>query len=156
MPLTIGADSEKKKYFKIQTSNTAPATAPYSSENVKRRKVQDRESREVTLRLARRRRYVRKSKLLEAPLSGAFLAREYGQGQSDMAARIFARSLNKTILDLDDVNSERDRNSAITFFVDPKLERSAPAVNVYMCKSRNSFAQDSVEHLPFILLDFRC
>ncbi|RFU32659.1 hypothetical protein B7463_g3679, partial [Scytalidium lignicola] len=125
-------DPEKNKYFKIQNSNAAPATAPYSSENVKRRKVQDQEAKEVVLRLARRRRYLRKSKLLEDPLSGGFLAREYGHRRQGIVESIFAGDLNKTVLDLNELPHDMIKNSAVNFIVDQRTDRSGSAVDLYM------------------------
>ncbi|KAH8820487.1 hypothetical protein F5884DRAFT_826862 [Xylogone sp. PMI_703] len=125
-------DPDKKKYFKIQASNTAPATAPYSPENVKRRKVQDQEAQEVALCLARRQRHIQRSKLLESPLPGGFLVRECGYPRSSILERILPSNLNKTVLDLNKLQSARERTSTVNFFVDRRPDRGPSAIDLYM------------------------
>lgn len=71
------ADKTKAKYFKVQ-ANAAPASAAYSSTDVKRRKVQD-ERHEATLSAARiQRSRIKRSKILGTPISGGLLSREHG------------------------------------------------------------------------------
>jgi hypothetical protein len=85
-------DKEKRKYFKIQASSAAPASSAYSSKDVKRRKLQDERSEAVTLRIARQRGRIQKSRILCEPMAGGFLAREQGQAGLDVP-RIYAGGL---------------------------------------------------------------
>jgi len=86
------ADKEKKKYFKVQASSTAPPTSSYSSQDVKRRKTRDERAEARALGMVRRKGCIQRSKVLEAPSAGGFLAREHGQGGLD-GAQVFVGGL---------------------------------------------------------------
>ncbi|RDL38246.1 uncharacterized protein BP5553_02586 [Venustampulla echinocandica] len=71
-------DKEKKKYFKIQSGS--PASAAYSSQDVKRRKTRDEKTEATAFAIARQKGRIHRPKLLREPLTGGILAREQGQG----------------------------------------------------------------------------
>ncbi|KAI1364216.1 hypothetical protein F5Y08DRAFT_218136 [Xylaria arbuscula] len=86
-------DSEKRRYFKVEQSKTAPANAAWSSDSVKRRKLHD-EATAVALRhLSLAKNRIRQARVLHDPLTGGFLAREYGAHEDDMQAACFASGL---------------------------------------------------------------
>lgn len=102
-------DEEKGKYFKIEKSHLAPSSAAWSSDNVKRRKVEDEAHRAAERRKRLLRNHIRRhpalirddftSGLLDrevgAPSAakglGARVTREYGEGE--IRGRSWARGL---------------------------------------------------------------
>ncbi|EDN96721.1 hypothetical protein SS1G_01647 [Sclerotinia sclerotiorum 1980 UF-70] len=88
-------DSEKKKYFKIQAN--APSSSAYSSQDVKRRKIDDENNKAQSLKVQRNVGRIKRARILEAPISGGFLSREFGQPCLDtVAASSYAQNLIKT------------------------------------------------------------
>jgi hypothetical protein len=79
-PADRPADEEKKRYFKTERTQTAPATATWSSDAVKRRKLEDRSAREAARRSAQLRNHVRRHPFFAEPLRGGLLSRELGGG----------------------------------------------------------------------------
>jgi hypothetical protein len=75
---SIKLDDRRKKYFKIEKSGTAPSNAAWSAENVKRRKIEDKQARIVKHRQNLIRRHVKRAGVLREPLMGGFLNRELG------------------------------------------------------------------------------
>jgi len=71
-------DAAKGKYFKIEKTATAPSSAAWSLENVKRRKVEDKQAALQRQQVVRNKDRVRRAPVLESPLTGDFLARELG------------------------------------------------------------------------------
>ncbi|OLN86201.1 hypothetical protein CCHL11_04201 [Colletotrichum chlorophyti] len=71
-------DEEKGKYFKIEKAASAPQGAAWSSESVKRRKIQHREAEAVAARRERLKRHIVRSAVLRDPLLGGFLEVELG------------------------------------------------------------------------------
>jgi hypothetical protein len=81
----------KKKYFAVQKG--APASAAYSSQDVKRRRLNEEHSMREAARAKLERRRIRRSQILEHPLSGGFLSREQGQTRDLAASDIFSLGL---------------------------------------------------------------
>ncbi|KAK3315280.1 hypothetical protein B0H66DRAFT_564947 [Apodospora peruviana] len=75
-------DEDKKKYFKIEASRTAPISAAWSASSVKRRQLETHEAEARRKRLARDAGRIRRARILHEPLAGGcFLRREIGQQQ---------------------------------------------------------------------------
>ncbi len=91
--LTASADEEKKKYFKIEKSNTAPSGAAWSSDNVKKRRLEDEEAvkaiRHMTLDKCR----ITRASIFDHPITGGFLDREFGRLRPDVVQASFAQGL---------------------------------------------------------------
>lgn len=81
-------DSTKKRYFKIETRGRPGAT--WTPASVKRRKVADQEA---ALALEQSKGRIKRAKVLSDPITGGFLAREYGMLQEDVQASRFATGL---------------------------------------------------------------
>ncbi|KAL2197231.1 hypothetical protein P885DRAFT_60609 [Corynascus similis CBS 632.67] len=75
-------DSVKRKYFRIEKSQTAPAQAEWSAQNVKRRAAAEQQAEDEKRRQARLRRRdasgVRRLRAESVPLMGGLLSREAG------------------------------------------------------------------------------
>ncbi|KAH7133379.1 hypothetical protein B0J13DRAFT_100462 [Dactylonectria estremocensis] len=71
-------DPEKKKYFKIQKSHAAPTDAAYSSDAVKRRRVNDRTVLAAKKRAHAVRNHIRRHPMNQDAMFGGILAREFG------------------------------------------------------------------------------
>lgn len=85
-------DKEKRKYFKIQASGSAPASSSYSNQDVKRRKLRDEREAATAREEQRQKGRIRHPRILEEPLTGGILRRECGHGNLD-SAKIFAGGL---------------------------------------------------------------
>ncbi|QSZ34532.1 hypothetical protein DSL72_006126 [Monilinia vaccinii-corymbosi] len=88
-------DDEKRKYFKIQAN--APSSSAYSSQDVKRRKIDDENKKAQSLAVQRNIGRIRRARILEAPIAGGFLS--VGFGQSNLRAvstSVYAQNLIKT------------------------------------------------------------
>lgn len=70
-------DEEKKKYFKIEKSHTAPSSAAWSSSNVKRRKHDDAQAAAAIKKLRIQAARVKRARVLQEPLTGGFLNRMF-------------------------------------------------------------------------------
>ncbi|GFP58382.1 hypothetical protein TASIC1_0010019300 [Trichoderma asperellum] len=97
-------DSEKKKYFKIEKSQTAPSSAQWSSESVKRRKVEVRVAQEASNRARLIKNHIKRSVLRHDIVNSGLFARETGHQRNaesgrgrvedgDVAAAMWAREL---------------------------------------------------------------
>ncbi|KAI1506574.1 hypothetical protein F5X99DRAFT_8807 [Biscogniauxia marginata] len=86
-------DPERRRYFKIEDSKTAPSTAAWSSENVKKRRLEDETATAALRRMNLTKNRIARSKVLSEPLIGGFFAREYGDADRDVPAVCFARGL---------------------------------------------------------------
>ncbi|KAL7799844.1 hypothetical protein V8C37DRAFT_365680 [Trichoderma ceciliae] len=97
-------DPEKKKYFKIEKSQTAPSSAQWSSASVKRRKVASRAAEEASKREQLTKNHIKRSVLRRDVVTSGLLARETeyqriaepGRGRpedGDIAAAMWAREL---------------------------------------------------------------
>ncbi|CRK10870.1 hypothetical protein BN1723_009198 [Verticillium longisporum] len=76
-------DEVKKKYFKIEKSHSAPASAAWSAANVKRRKIESEHTAAEHARAERTKRNVKRARALREPLLGGFLDRQLGIGAPD-------------------------------------------------------------------------
>ncbi|KAI1418218.1 hypothetical protein F5Y13DRAFT_150869 [Hypoxylon sp. FL1857] len=77
-------DAEKRRFFKVEHSQTAPSNAAWSSDKVKKRKIEDEAAAAQLRRVSLNKSRITRSKALNAPLMGGFLAREYGQHIRDL------------------------------------------------------------------------
>lgn len=89
----IASDPEKKRYFKIEGSHTAPTESAWSADTVKKRKLEDQKTEVVLRRLNLNKPRIKRSKVLAGPLTGGFLAREYGSLQDDIVPSIIAAGI---------------------------------------------------------------
>ncbi|KAI9647421.1 hypothetical protein NHQ30_003806 [Ciborinia camelliae] len=86
---------EKKKYFKIQAN--APSKSAYSSQDVRKRKIDDENKKAQSLRVRRNVGRIKRARVLESPITGGFLS--VGFGQSDLNAvstSVYAQNLIRT------------------------------------------------------------
>ncbi|OTB11318.1 hypothetical protein K445DRAFT_322103 [Daldinia sp. EC12] len=86
-------DADKKRYFKIEQRKTAPRNAAWSSDSVKKRKLEDAEATEKARQNALNKKRVVRSETLEHPLIGGFLQRELGIHRRDHIAASFAHGI---------------------------------------------------------------
>ncbi|CAJ2511531.1 Uu.00g071560.m01.CDS01 [Anthostomella pinea] len=87
-------DSGKRRYFKVENSKTAPATAAWSADNVKKRRLEDEEAAAAIQRMTLQKHRIRRSKVLSEPLMGGFFDRERNQAGSDnVPAASFAKGM---------------------------------------------------------------
>ncbi|KAF7880643.1 uncharacterized protein EAF02_007489 [Botrytis sinoallii] len=130
-------DSEKKKYFKIQAN--APSGSAYSSHDVKRRKLDDENNKAESLRVQRNVGRIKRAKILESPMAGGFLSREFGQPcLNTAAASYYAQSLS-TAFAVDYYPQDNRASGAYLFDVsgctnvsDPKVLMSYAANNTIL------------------------
>ncbi|KAJ8071090.1 hypothetical protein OCU04_001433 [Sclerotinia nivalis] len=115
-------DSEKKKYFKVQAN--APSSSAYSSQDVKRRKIDDENTKAQSLKVQRNVGRIKRARILEAPIAGGFLSREFGQPCLDTVA---ASSYAQTLIKTGDTGYWRNLNGAQLFAVVP--QGSGPFLN---------------------------
>ncbi|KAI0882419.1 uncharacterized protein GGS22DRAFT_169343 [Annulohypoxylon maeteangense] len=91
-------DPITRRYFKVQkrqysSRDDAPNDEPWSLESVKRRKLDEEVAAEKARMEARNMSRITRSKALDEPLMGGFLAREYGHDVRDLQAAGFAQGL---------------------------------------------------------------
>ncbi|KAL7950994.1 hypothetical protein V8C42DRAFT_308179 [Trichoderma barbatum] len=97
-------DTEKKKYFAIEKSHTAPASAQWSSASVKRRKLESQAADKAAKEKQLIKNHVKRSVLIHDAAASALLARETGSRRAaeagrgmpetkDIAAAMWARGL---------------------------------------------------------------
>ncbi|KAI1135301.1 hypothetical protein F5Y05DRAFT_395150 [Hypoxylon sp. FL0543] len=77
-------DAQKRRFFKVEHSQTAPSNAAWSSDKVKKRKLEDEAAAAQLRRASLNRNRIARSRVLNVPLMGGFLAREYGQHIHDL------------------------------------------------------------------------
>ncbi|KAM0162511.1 hypothetical protein ACHAQE_003651 [Botrytis cinerea] len=119
-------DSEKKKYFKIQAN--APSGSAYSSHDVKRRKLDDENSKAESLRVQRNVGRIKRAKILESPMAGAILSREFGKPcLNTVAASHYAQSLS-TAFAVDYYPQDNQASGAYLFDVSGYTNVSDPKV----------------------------
>ncbi|KAB8303667.1 hypothetical protein EYC80_005061 [Monilinia laxa] len=88
-------DNEKRKYFKIQAN--APSGSAYSSQDVKRRKIDDDNKKSQSLKVQRNIGRIRRARILEAPIAGGFLSVRFGQYTlHDVSTSVYAQNIIKT------------------------------------------------------------
>ncbi|KAI1460783.1 hypothetical protein F4805DRAFT_342848 [Annulohypoxylon moriforme] len=89
-------DPKKGRYFKIEKNHHAPRDdAPWSSDNVKKRKHIEAAAAERAWYKVRSVARIARSRVLNEPLMGGFLAREHGDDVRDLRAASFAHGLIK-------------------------------------------------------------
>ncbi|KAJ4261460.1 hypothetical protein NW762_006885 [Fusarium torreyae] len=71
-------DPEKKKYFKIEKTQTAPSSAAWSSDAVKRRKIDNKTQKAVRHRAHLIRNHIKRHFVAKDDVTSALLAREIG------------------------------------------------------------------------------
>ncbi|KXJ96984.1 hypothetical protein Micbo1qcDRAFT_229762 [Microdochium bolleyi] len=86
-------DADKGKYFKIERAGTAPTSAAWSADNVKRRRLEDKAAAAHEHQVQRNKDRVRRATVLGHPLTGGFLARELGTVRLDVVPAGFAMGL---------------------------------------------------------------
>lgn len=105
--LALVLDEEKKKYFKIEKSHTAPTASSWSADAVKRRKIRDTASQAARQRADLIRNHIRRHDGLRRDVVACgFLARETEVGRvaeagglrgrpedGDLGAAVWARGL---------------------------------------------------------------
>lgn len=87
------SDEKKQRYFKVEKGATAPSDAAWSSDKVKKRKLEDAASVEAIRRLNLNKNRVMRSRAVNQPLMGGFFARECGERDLDLPAAAFAQGL---------------------------------------------------------------
>ncbi|KAI1781055.1 hypothetical protein F4818DRAFT_24943 [Hypoxylon cercidicola] len=86
-------DEKKRRYFKVERGGTAPTGAAWSSDNVKKRKLEDAASAEATRKLNLNKNRIVRSRAVNQLLMGGFFARECGETVRDLPAAAFAQGL---------------------------------------------------------------
>ncbi|KAJ2973676.1 hypothetical protein NUW58_g8880 [Xylaria curta] len=86
-------DSEKRRYFKIENSKTAPTNASWSSKNVLKRKLHEEDAAAAQRYFDLAKSRVTRARVLNDAVTGGFFAREYGAMKDDMQAACFAAGL---------------------------------------------------------------
>ncbi|KAM0498856.1 hypothetical protein ACHAP8_006081 [Fusarium lateritium] len=71
-------DEEKKKYFKIEKTQTAPSSAAWSSDAVKQRKVEKKTQKAIQRRAHLVRNHIKRHFIAKDTVASALLAREVG------------------------------------------------------------------------------
>jgi hypothetical protein len=71
-------DHDKKKYFKIEKTQTAPSSAAWSSDAVKRRKVEEKIQKSAQHRAYLIRNHIKRHFIAKDAVVSALLAREVG------------------------------------------------------------------------------
>ncbi|XXG97136.1 Mitochondrial DNA replication protein yhm2 [Hypoxylon texense] len=84
-------DEKKRRYFKVEKGTTAPGDAAWSSDNVKKRKLEDAASVEALRKLNLNKNRIVRSEAVNQPIMGGFFARECGETDLDLPAAAFAQ-----------------------------------------------------------------
>lgn len=74
----MASGPEKKKYFKIETSHTAPVDAPYSAANVKKRRLQQEQAERSRKRRDAFKGHIKRAHISRAPMTGGRLMQQLG------------------------------------------------------------------------------
>ncbi|KAK8086952.1 hypothetical protein PG994_001926 [Apiospora phragmitis] len=86
-------DEEKKRYFKVESSRTAPTTSYWSSDNVKKRRLESQEAAAALQRLGLEKGRLKRSRLMSDPLIGGVYTREYGLVRRDVQEAGYAKGI---------------------------------------------------------------
>ncbi|KAK8025690.1 hypothetical protein PG990_003513 [Apiospora arundinis] len=86
-------DEEKKRYFKVENSRTAPTTSSWSSDNVKKRRLESQEAAAILQRLSLEKGRLKRSRLMNDPLIGGVYAREFGLLRRDVQQASYAKGM---------------------------------------------------------------
>lgn len=99
-PNVRDADAEKKRYFAIENSHTAPASAEWSSASVKRRRLESQAVEEASQEEELIKNHVKRNVLINDAATSGLLARELGTSRTrgmleteDVAAALWARGV---------------------------------------------------------------
>lgn len=91
-------DEEKKRFFKIEKSQTAPSKSVWSNDKVKKRKIEDQKTQKAAARTAQNRNRVKRSPALGNSLSASLLAHEHhglhNRAHEDMGSALVAANMN--------------------------------------------------------------
>ncbi|KAI0518422.1 hypothetical protein F5B22DRAFT_599122 [Xylaria bambusicola] len=134
-------DSEKRRYFKVENSKTAPANAVWSSDTVKRRKLREQETVAAVRHSNLAKSRIKRARVLHDPLTGGFFAREYGAVKDDMQAACFADGLrHKGALQLLPLAAWNDRrDSFISRMLITGYDYKTGLCNLYAAYQENRF-----------------
>ncbi|KAK8039163.1 hypothetical protein PG993_007574 [Apiospora rasikravindrae] len=111
LSLTFPTDEEKKRYFKVESSRTAPTTSSWSSDNVKKRRLESQEAAAVLQRLSLEKGRLKRSRLMNDALIGGVYAREYGLVRRDVQEAGYAKGIvEKGIIPLADARWRSSTN----------------------------------------------
>ncbi|KAL6690110.1 plasma-membrane proton-e [Trichoderma pleuroticola] len=80
-------DAEKKRYFAIEKSHTAPASAEWSSASVKRRRLESQAAEEASQEEELIKNHVKRNVLINDAAASGLLARELGASRTAEAGR---------------------------------------------------------------------
>lgn len=100
-PADTPTDESKAKYFKIQASHTAPASSPYSSELVKRRRLEDTKLLEAETARKLRRKHIKRSGLENPSSVAGLLSREQNVSKCYALDTLFAGNLSESAVPLE-------------------------------------------------------
>ncbi|UKZ81986.1 hypothetical protein TrVFT333_009767 [Trichoderma virens FT-333] len=95
-------DAEKKRYFAIEKSHTAPASAKWSSASVKRRKLESQAAEEASKEEELIKNSVKRNVLIHDAAASGLLAREMGSPRTAEAGRGGLRTGTWLLLCFDD------------------------------------------------------
>lgn len=87
------SDEEKRRYFKIESGTTAPASALYNATNVNKRKIQDAAQSEARKRQEVLANHVKPARVLGDPLTGGRLMHEIGLYDPGLPAKNWLSAL---------------------------------------------------------------
>ncbi|ROW06556.1 hypothetical protein VMCG_04315 [Cytospora schulzeri] len=90
-----GDDEEKKRYFKIEAGRTAPSSAAWSAENVKKRKAEKQLAVREQKRQEKTKGLIKRSGALAHPQTGGRLVREFGVVDPELPVAGWAAGLRE-------------------------------------------------------------
>jgi hypothetical protein len=141
----IREDKEKRKYFKIQASGAAPASSAYSSQDVKRRKLEDATNEALALGKAQLARRIKRSAASrDISLSELLAEREIYSPLS--ASQIFAGGLVEQSSFFDD--EAMNRECTPFFEIDPQFHTGPSRVTIRIGKSHSHLSAADIFEWP--------
>lgn len=93
--LTHPTDEEKKRYFRIEAGRTAPSSAAWSAENVKKRKAEKQMAVREQKRMEKTMGLIKRSGVLSQPQTGGRLIREFGVVDPELPVASWAAGLRE-------------------------------------------------------------
>lgn len=88
-------DEEKQRYFKIESGSTAPSTAAWSIDSVKKRKAEKELAKQEKKRQERTKDLIKRSPALAHPQTGGRLVREFGIIDPELPVESWAAGLRE-------------------------------------------------------------
>ncbi|KAK7748075.1 hypothetical protein SLS53_001327 [Cytospora paraplurivora] len=88
-------DEEKQRYFKIESGSTAPSTAAWSIDSVKKRKAEKELAKQQKKRQERTKDLIKRSSALAHPQTGGRLVREFGIVDPELPVESWAAGLRE-------------------------------------------------------------